>query len=80
MPLVKSLVFIYYVLLAAFILLNSKIISPYSYYMKKGLIYIIIITLFSYQPSSYFKYTKVNTCFSYNIYLVLLNKYIFLTL
>ena len=47
MPPVRSSVFIYYALLAISISLNSKIISPYSYYTKRGLVYIAIITLFS---------------------------------
>ena len=51
--------------------------SPYSYYIKKGLVYIIIIDFFSRQPSSYTKCIKLNTCTLYNIRLVLLNKYIF---
>ena len=48
MPPVRSLVSAYYILLAASILLNSEIISPCSYYAKKGLVYIIIIALSSY--------------------------------
>ena len=47
MPPVRSLVFVYYILLAVSISLNSKIMSPYSYYTKKGLIYIIITAFFS---------------------------------
>ena len=39
----------------------------YSRYAKKKLVYIIIIALFSRQPSSYFKYTKLNMCLSCNI-------------
>ena len=35
-------------LLAISISLNGEIISPYSYYMKKGLVYIAIIDPFSY--------------------------------
>ena len=48
MPLIRSLASIYYVLLAAFISLNGEIISPYSYYTKKGLVCITITALFSY--------------------------------
>ena len=77
MPSVRSLVSIYYILLAISISLNSKIISPYSRCMKKGLVYIIIIVPFSRQPSSCSKYTKVNTYLLYNIRLVSTNKYIF---
>ena len=52
--------------------------SPYSYYIKKGLVYIIIIDPFSRQPSSCTKYTKLNTCMSCNVRSVSLNKCIFL--
>ena len=78
MPLIRFLVSVYYTLLTTSISLNSKIISPYSHYIKRGLVYIIIINLSSCQPSSYLKYTKANTCSLYNVYLVSLNKYIFL--
>ena len=77
MPLIRSLASIYYVLLAAFISLNGEIISPYSYYTKKGLVCVIIIALFSYQPSSYSKCTKANTCSLCDVRLVSTNKYIF---
>ena len=49
----------------------------YSRYTEKGLIYITIIALFSCQPSSYAKYTKLNTRLSCNIYLISNTKYIF---
>ena len=80
MPPIRSSATAYCVLLAASISLNSEIMSPYSCYVKKGLVYIIITALFSCQPSSYLKYIKVNTCFSYNICLVSNNKYIFILL
>jgi hypothetical protein len=48
----------------------------YSYYIEKGLVYIIIIALFNHQPSSYFKYTKLNIYLSYNIKLISKNKYL----
>ena len=54
----------------AVILLLSKIILIYSRYMLKGLVYIIIIALFSRQPSFYIKCTKLNIHSSYYIYLV----------
>ena len=57
--------------------LNKEIISPCSYYTKKGLVYIIITKPFSYQPSSYSKCTKLNTYMLYNIRSVSFNKYIF---
>ena len=79
MPAVKSLIFKYYTLLTSSITYNSKIISLYSCCAKKGLIYIIIADPSSCQPFFYFKCTKLNTYALYNIYLVSLNKYIFLT-
>ena len=48
MPPIRSLVSVYCILLTASISLDSEIISPYSYYVKKGLVYIAIIALFSY--------------------------------
>ena len=77
MPFIRSLASMYCVLLAAFISLDSEIMSPYSYYAKKGLVYITIIAFFSYQPSSYFKCTKANTYFLCNVCLIFINKYIF---
>ena len=77
MPLIRSLVSVHYILLAASISLNSEIISPYSRCAKKGLVYITITALFSRQPSSYFKCTKANTCSLYNMRSVSTNKYIF---
>ena len=50
MPLVRSSAFkrlAYYFKLVAVILLLGKIIPTYSYYMEKGLVYIIIIALSS---------------------------------
>jgi hypothetical protein len=61
MPSIKSSVFKYYILLIASISLNREIMNPYSCYIKKGLVYIVLIAPFSYQPSFYLKYTKVNT-------------------
>ena len=77
MPPIRSLASIYCVLLAISISLNSKIMSPYSYYTKKGLVYITIIALFSYQPSSYSKCTKANTYFLCDVCSVFTNKYMF---
>ena len=51
----------------------------YSYYAEKRLVYITIIALFSRQPSSCTKCTKLNIRLSYNIYLVSNAKYIFFT-
>ena len=64
-------------LLAASISLNRKIMSPYSYYTKKGLVYIIITDFSSCQSSSYVECTKLNTCTLYNMRSVSFNKYTF---
>ena len=77
MPPIRSLASVCYILLAISISLNSEIISPYSRCIKKGLVCVIIIALFSHQPSSCSKYTKANTCSLYNIHSVFTNKYIF---
>ena len=77
MPPIRSLASVYYILLAISISLNSEIMSLYSYYAKKGLVYITIIALFNCQPSSYSKCTKANTCLLCDMCLVSTNKYIF---
>ena len=77
MPFIRSLTSVYYTLLAIFISLNSKIMSPCSHYAKKGLVYITITALFSCQPSSYSKCIKANTYSLYNMHLVSTNKYTF---
>ena len=77
MPLIRSLASMYCILLATSISLNGEIISPYSYYAKKGLVYITIIAFSSCQPSSYSKCIKANTRSLYNMRLVSTNKYIF---
>ena len=77
MPFIRFLASVHYILLAASISLNSEIMSFYSYYTKKGLVYIAIIAFFSCQPSSYSKYIKANTHSLCNICLVSTNKYIF---
>ena len=69
----------YCTLLISSIAFNREIMSPYSYYMKKGLVCIIITEPFSYQPSSYSKCIKLNTCVLYKVHSVSLNKYIFFT-
>ena len=72
-PPIRSLVFkhlAYRSKLVAVILLLGKIMPIYSYCAEKGLVYIIIIAPFSYQPSSYMEYTKSNMHSSCNIYLV----------
>ena len=66
----------YYFKLVAVILLLSEIMPTYSHYIEKGLMYIIIITPLSRQPSSYIKYTKLNMRSSCNIKLVSNTKYL----
>ena len=75
MPPIRSFTFKRCVLLIIFISLNGEITSPYSYCVKKGLVYIIIISLFSCRSFFYFKCIKANTCLLYNMRLVLFNKY-----
>ena len=59
MPPIRSLASVRCVLLAISISLDGEIMSPYSYYVKKGLVYITIIAFSSCQPSSCFKYIKI---------------------
>ena len=68
----------YYFKLVAVIFLLSKIMPTYSYYVEKGLVYIIIIAPLGCQPSSYTKYTKLNIRLSCNIKSVFNAKCIFL--
>ena len=77
MPPIRSLASVRRVLLAISISLDGEIMSPYSYYMKKGLIYIAITAPFGRQPSSYFKCTKANTYSLCDMRLVSTNKYTF---
>ena len=77
MPFIRSLASVCCVLLAASISLNGEIMSPCSYYMKKGLVYIAITAPSSRQPFFYFKCTKANTRSLCNVRLVFTNKYIF---
>ena len=74
MPAVRLTVFKYYTLFTSSIVFNGEIMSPYSYYIKKGLVCVIIVDLFSYQPFFCFKCTKLNTCALCNVYLVFFNK------
>ena len=61
MPPIRSFTLEHCALLTISISLDRKIISPYSCYIKKGLVYIAIAAFFSCQPTFYLKYTKVNT-------------------
>jgi hypothetical protein len=78
MSFIRSTAFKHYILLIVLISLNREIISPYSYYIKKGLVYIVFISPFRCQPSFYLKCTKVNTQLLYNIHFIPLNEYIYL--
>ena len=77
MPPIKLSIFKRCAFLAASISLNREIISPYSCYAKKGLIYIIITDPSSCQFSFYTKCTKLNTYALCDIRSVSLNKYTF---
>jgi len=67
-----------YTYTVAFILLSSEVILLYSHCAKKGLVYVVIIALSSYQPSFYSECTSINMQSSYNVCLVSNTKYIFL--
>ena len=71
MPPIRFLVFKRYIYAVAVILLFGEIIPSYSCCKEKKLVYIIIIALFSRQPSSYIKCTKLNIYLSCNIRSVL---------
>ena len=57
MPSIKSSALEYCLKLVLLILSLNKIMPSYSCYIKKWLVYIAIIALFSYQPSFYTKCT-----------------------
>ena len=78
MPPIRSFTSKRRILLTISISLNKEIISPYSYYVKKGLVYIIITEFFSYQSFFYAKCTKLNIYVLCDMYLIPLNKYRFL--
>ena len=77
MPPIRSLVSKYYTYMVILILSLSVIIPIYSCCVKKKLVCIIITAFFSYQPSSYSEYIKLNICFSYNVKSVFNTKYAF---
>ena len=68
-----------YFKLVAVIFLLSEIMSTYSCYIEKGLVYIIIIAPLDYQPSFYTKCTKLNMYLSCDIRLVFNTKCMFFT-
>ena len=70
MPFIRSLVSKCCIYVIAVIFLLGEIMPSYSYYNKKKLVYIIIITPFSYQLSSCFKCTKLNIYLFCNVRLV----------
>ena len=67
MPSVRSLTSKHYTCIVAVILLLSEIMPIYSRCTEKKLVCIIIIALFSRQPSSYSKCTKLNIYLSCDI-------------
>ena len=77
MPPIRSSASVCCTKLVAVILLFSEIMPSYSCYKEKKLVYIIIITLSSYQPSFCIKCTKLNTYMLYNVHSVSFNKYAF---
>ena len=46
--------------IAAILSLGKIILSPYSHYAKEGLVYVILASPLSWQPSLYLECTKVN--------------------
>ena len=68
MPPIRSSTSRHYNKLITLIISISKVMPSYSYYIKKGLVYIIIIAPSGRQPSSCAECTKVNICSSCNIY------------
>jgi hypothetical protein len=56
--------------LVAVILLLGEIMPSCSCCVEKGLIYIVITALFSWQPSSYSKCTKLNIYLSCNVHFI----------
>ena len=78
MPPIRSLIFKCRACTVAVILLLGEIMPSYSCCEEKKLVYIIIITLFSRQPSFYIKYTKSNIYSSCNIKLVSNAEYLYL--
>ena len=70
MPFIRSLASKCRLRLVSLILSLGEIMPSCSYYMEKGLIYIIIIAPLSRQPFFYTKYTKLNIRLFCNIRLV----------
>ena len=72
-----SIASVYHTILITLIFSVSEVIPSYSYCAEKGLVCIIIISLFSYQPLSYTECIKSNMHAFYNICSVLSAKYIY---
>jgi len=62
---------------AAILSLSEIILSLCSCYSKKGLVYIMLVSPSSQQPSSYLEYTKANIQLSCDVRLVSNTKYTF---
>ena len=77
MPLVRFLVSERRLRLVSLILSLGEIMPLYSRYIEKRLSYIAISAPFSYQPSFYAKYTKLNIYLSCNVRSVSNIKYAF---
>jgi len=58
------------------LLLGKVILSPYSRYIKEGLVYITLASPLSWQPSFYLECTKVNIYLFYNVRSISNAKYI----
>ena len=76
MPFIRFLASKYCTYIILVILLFSEIMPTYSCCAEKKLVCVVIIALFSRQPSSYVKCTKLNMRLSCNIKLVLDAKYL----
>jgi hypothetical protein len=61
MPFIRFTASEHRIMFTILISLNREIISPYSRYIKKGLVYIIFTSPFRRQLSFYLECTKVNT-------------------
>jgi len=61
--------------IAAILSLSKIILSLYSRYIRKGLVYIALASPLSRQLSSYLEYTKANIRFSYDVYFTFNAKY-----
>ena len=74
---IRSLASECYTYIVILILLLGVIMPIYSCYTEKKLVCVIIAAFFSYQPSSYSEYIKLNICSFYNVRSVSNAKYIF---